>query len=37
MELQRVYIQLGILFMLMIIGYILGKVKWLDENSNSIF
>ena len=37
MELTRVYTQLGILLMLMLIGYVLGKVKWMDETSNSIF
>ena len=37
MELTEVYIQLGILLMLMLIGYVLGKIKWMDETSNSIF
>ncbi len=37
MELTQVYIQLGILLMLMLIGYGLGKIKWMDETSNTIF
>lgn len=36
MELSGVYIQLGILFILMLTGYILGKMKFFNEESNSI-
>ena len=36
-ELMKVYIQLGILLMLMLIGYVLGKIRWMDETSNKIF
>ena len=37
MELINVYIQLGVLFMLMLIGYILGKIKFFTPQSNAIF
>lgn len=37
MELTKVYIQLGILFILMLIGYLLGKLKFFSSESNAIF
>ncbi len=37
MDLINVYIQLGVLFMLMLIGYILGKIKFFTPQSNAIF
>ena len=37
MDLIDVYIQLGVLFLLMLIGYILGKIKFFTPQSNAIF
>lgn len=36
MELKGVYIQLGILFILMLTGYILGRIKLFNKESNSV-
>lgn len=36
MGLNGVYIQLGILFILMLTGYVLGKVKFFTEDSNNV-
>ncbi len=36
MELRGVYIQLGILFVLILTGYVLGKIKLFNEQSNSL-
>lgn len=37
MELTKVYIQLGILVVLMLLGYLLGKLKFFSAESNTIF
>ncbi len=37
MELTNVYIQLGILFVLMLTGYLLGKLKFFSAESNATF
>lgn len=37
MELTKVYIQLGILFILMLTGYLLGKLKFFTAENNATF